>query len=168
MEDLIIRKAQPGDAAGIVEFFDRIGGESDNLSFGAEGLGITPESEAVFIDRISSDVHSAFFIAVRNGKVIGDVTLNGLPRRMSHRAELSIVVAKSEWGKGVGSLLMEKAISYAAENGIKLINLEVRSDNERAIRLYEKYGFLKTGVSPACFMIDGKYYDADIMVLDLR
>ena len=63
---------------------------------------------------------------------------------------------------------MEKAIIHAAENGIEIINLEVRSDNERAIKLSGKYGFLKTGVSPASFMIDGKYYDADTMALDLR
>lgn len=168
MEDIIIRKASRGDAEAIVAFLDTIGGESDNLSFGAEGLGITPESEADFIDRVSSDARSAFFIALRNGKVIGDVTLSGLPRRMSHRAELSIAVAKSDWGKGIGSKLMERAIIHAAENGIEIINLEVRSDNERAIKLYGKYGFLKTGVSPASFMIDGKYYDADTMALDLR
>ena len=51
---------------------------------------------------------------------------------------------------------------------IELINLEVRSDNIRAIQVYEKYGFRKIGTSPAYYKMDGTYYDFDLMVLDLR
>ena len=47
------------------------------------------------------------------------------------------------------------------------LNLEVRSDNLRAIRLYEKYGFRKLCVFPGFFKIDGKYIDFDLMNLEL-
>ena len=87
---------------------------------------------------------------------------------MSHRAEFGISVVKSEWGQGIGSALLQKCIMYAKEHAIELINLEVRSDNIRAIHVYEKYGFRKIGTSPAYFKIDGEYYDFDLMVLDLR
>ena len=63
------------------------------------------------------------------------------PRRMSHRAELGITVLMSEWGKGLGNRLMETVIEYAKSNGIEIIELAVKSNNERAIRLYKKYGF---------------------------
>ena len=94
--------------------------------------------------------------------------MSGFPRRMSHRAEFGISVTKSEWGQGIGSALLQKIIDYAKEHTIELINLEVRSDNRRAIQMYEKFGFRKTGISPAYFKIDGEYYDFDLMVLDLR
>lgn len=36
-------------------------------------------------------------------------------------------------------------IEHARAQRIEIIELEVRSDNERAIRLYQKYGFAKIG-----------------------
>ena len=36
--DFIIEKASPKDASDLLEYLKRIGGESANLSFGAEGL----------------------------------------------------------------------------------------------------------------------------------
>lgn len=87
---------------------------------------------------------------------------------MSHRAEFGVSVAKSEWGRGVGSALLQKIIEYAKTHRIELVSLEVRSDNKRAIHVYEKFGFRKIGTSPAYFKIDGEYFDFDLMVLDLR
>lgn len=71
-------------------------------------------------------------------------------------------------GAGNWQGAVTKCIMYAKEHTIELINLEVRSDNIRAIHVYEKYGFRKIGTSPAYFKIDGEYYDFDLMVLDLR
>lgn len=105
---------------------------------------------------------------MENGEIIGDASLSGFSRRMSHRAEFGISVVKSEWGQGIGSALLQKCIMYAKEHAIELINLEVRSDNIRAIHVYEKYGFRKIGTSPAYYKMDGTYYDFDLMVLDLR
>ena len=51
---------------------------------------------------------------------------------------------------------------------VRVINLEVRSDNMSAIHLYEKYGYKKTGMIPAFFKIDKEYVDFDNMSLDLR
>lgn len=44
----------------------------------------------------------------------------------------------------------------------------MRSDNVSAIPLYEKYGYVKTGVIPALYKIENNYVDFDIMSLDLR
>ena len=46
------------------------------------------------------------------------------------------------------------------------MNLEVRSDNARAIRLYEKYGFRKLCTFPHFFKINGEYVDFDLMNLE--
>lgn len=89
------------------------------------------------------------------------------PRRMSHRAELGITVLMSEWGKGLGNRLMETVIEYAKNSGIEIIELAVRSDNERAIRLYKKHGFESVGVYKSYFKIDEKYADFKLMNLYL-
>ena len=48
-------------------------------------------------------------------------------------------------------------IDFAEKSGIEIIELAVRSDNERAIRLYKKHGFQEIGVYKSYFKIDEKY-----------
>jgi RimJ/RimL family protein N-acetyltransferase len=43
----------------------------------------------------------------------------------------------------------------------------VRTDNERAIRLYEGKGFVYEGTMRKEFFVDGRYYDLHWMGLEL-
>ena len=168
MGHIVIREAAIDDAEKIIEYTNVIGGETDNLTYGTEGLHITIEQEKGFLQNMSKDEHSVFYCAWRGSVLVGTANLSGMPRRMSHRAELGISVLKSEWNKGVGTELLRHVIDYAKEHGIEIINLEVRSDNSAAIHLYEKFGFKKTGTIPAFFKIADEYVDFDIMSKDLR
>ena len=49
-------------------------------------------------------------------------------------------------GKGEGLKMMHDIIEYAKQNGFLRIELSVASINEKAIRLYEKAGFVKEGL----------------------
>ena len=68
---------------------------------------------------------------------------------------------------GAAPALMEAILAFAKENGFERLNLEVRSSNARAIRLYEKYGFRKLCTFPHFFKINGEYIDFDLMNLEL-
>ena len=79
----------------------------------------------------------------------------------------AISLKKAWWGCGAASALTEAVLAFAKENGFEQLNLEVRSDNARAIRLYEKYGFRKLCTFPDFFKIDGESIDFDLMNLEL-
>ena len=53
----------------------------------------------------------------------------------------SVSVLKERMGKGIAILLMKKCIDYSKALGIRMITLEVRSDNLNAIALYKKCQF---------------------------
>ena len=165
--NIIIKEARTEDAVKLIEYTKIVGAQTDNLSFGKEGAGDTPEVEE-FIRRINSDPKSVMYFAWKNDDIVGCANISGMKRKMSHRANFAISVAKSEWGSGVGSALLEKCISFAKDNEIEIINLDTRSDNFRAISLYKKFGFIKIGQMPAFSKINGEYIDADLMYLDLR
>jgi ribosomal-protein-alanine N-acetyltransferase len=50
-------------------------------------------------------------------------------------------VIPSFQGRGIGSLLMERAIDHAWHLGIRTIDLSVRAENPRAIGIYKRFGF---------------------------
>lgn len=64
--------------------------------------------------------------------------------RLRHSADIGIMVHKDYQNMGVGSALMERLLDLA-DNWLMLVRVEltVFADNERAIHLYEKFGFEK-------------------------
>ena len=165
---LQIKELRPDDAEALIAYTKQIGGESDNLTFGADGFPVTVEKEREILQSMIDDPHSIMLGVWRGDDLIADGSLNSLPRRMSHRAALGMTVSKANWNQGIGSMLMERLIQYAKNNGIELIYLEVRKDNAAAIHLYEKFGFRQTGTLPAYFKIGNEYIDFISMCLDLR
>lgn len=167
MEQFILEQAKPEDAALLLDYMKAIGGETDNLSFGAEDIHIDVEGKAEQLAAQQQSKNNVLFVAKAAGMIIGDASLERLPRRMNHRGEFGIAVRKVWWGCGVASALMREILKFAEANEFEQLNLEVRSDNIRAIRLYEKFGFQKLCTFPAFFKINGQNIDFDLMALCL-
>lgn len=163
------RFAVPEDAAQLMDYLKTVGCESDNLTFGAEGLPVTLEQETKYLQSLQNDPHNQMFLALDGDRIVGDASLSGSKRpRLAHRLEVGISVLRDYWGQGVGSGLMERMINYASELGADLLTLEVRTDNLRAKALYRKYGFVRCGTWPGYMKIGEQYADVDIMALSLR
>ena len=162
------RTAVPSDAASLLAYLKTVGGETDNLTFGAAGIPLTVEQEEEMLARRENSPHSRFFLAFDGERIIGNACVDGSDNpRLSHRRNLAITVLRDYWGRGVGTALMERMIAFARESGAEVLSLEVRSDNERAKALYRKFGFRAFGTFPKYFKIGGQYYDVDCMTLDL-
>ena len=166
--DIRIKKAELSDAAMLLEYLKQVGGESDNLTFGPEGMPFSVEAEAKFISSMENSIDNIMLLAKCDDKIVGCASLNRLPRRMKHRGDFAISVAKEYWNKGIGNQLLNNIIVFARENNFEIIDLQVRSDNKRAIHLYEKYGFKKIGEHPAFFKMDDENVSFDIMYLKLN
>lgn len=162
-----IVRAQEQDATALLEYLKIVGGETENLSFGAEGVPLNVEAERAYLDVQVQSHNNIQLLAKINGEIIGTASLNRQQNRMSHRAEFGISVKKAWWGCGVASTLMKYILAFAKETGVEQINLEVRSDNKRAIALYKKFGFHKLCTFPGFFKINGELVDFDFMNLDL-
>lgn len=165
---ILIERAMPADAAALLAFFRQIGAETDNLTFGAEGVPFSEEAEAAYLDGLADSCDGVLLLAKENGKIVGNASLNRLPRRMNHRGDFGIAVTKAYWNRGIGGRLLKEIIAFARENAFDIIDLQVRSDNASAIHLYEKFGFQKLFTYPAFFKVDGRPVDFDYMCLRLR
>ncbi|EAE5495722.1 GNAT family N-acetyltransferase, partial [Listeria monocytogenes] len=89
-----------------------------------------------------------------------------IKKRELHTSELAISIRKKYWGLGIGTICMEELIKYAKSSEyLKLIYLEVVTENKRAINLYKKFGFIEAGEIPALMQVDRRYLDVTMMYL---
>ena len=74
---------------------------------------------------------------------------------------LTVGVAQERWGEGIGAALLENLLAEAGRRGCTEVFLEVRTDNDRAQRLYRRYGFVGIGVRRGYYQPSG----ADALVM---
>mgnify|MGYP002570825101 CR=1 FL=1 len=163
----VIERARAEDAAALLDYLKIVGGETENLSFGAEGVPLDLETEQDYLRSQCESADNVQYLAKMDGEIIGTASLNRKPRRMSHRGEFGISLKKAWWGCGAASALAEGVLAFARETGVQQVNLAVRNVNKRAIALYERLGFRKLCTFPDFFNINGELIDFDFMILSL-
>lgn len=102
-------------------------------------------------------------IACADEEVVGQLGLHTFPNRprRRHVAQIGMAVRDDWQGNGVGSALMQDAIDLA-ENWLQItrLELEVYTDNQAGIHLYQKFGFEIEGTLRQYAFRDGEYVDA--------
>jgi RimJ/RimL family protein N-acetyltransferase len=160
-----IRRAEPEDAAAVLAYLCRVGAESVNLTFGAEGPGIGEAEEREYLARVAASDNSLAILALDGDEIVGSLTFDGGRReRLRHQGEFGISVLQAYAGQGLGKVLLEYLIGWAERGGVvRKINLKVRSDNAAAIRLYERMGWVLEGRTTRDTLIDGEFNDCLLM-----
>ncbi len=88
---------------------------------------------------------ACFLLIARDddGALLGSLTLVVFPIPTAIRAWIEdVVVDDAARGKGVGEALNMYALTLAAENGAKTVDLTSRPSREAANRLYQRIGFV--------------------------
>ncbi len=70
-------------------------------------------------------------------------------------------------GHGLARMMVERIEVAAREGGLKVLNLDVRATQDRAIQIYDQLGFRRWGEHPQYALVDGKwvtgfYYTKDL------
>ena len=106
-------------------------------------------------------------VAELDGEPAGEVSIYHGSGRYRHVAWIGIEVRRKHWGKGVGTGLMNEAVRLARELGCRKLFIGVFEGNERALRLYQKFGFEMEGYEEGAVYIDGSWRKDYLMGLEL-
>ena len=113
---------------------------------------------------------NTMLLAIVDGKIVGIGTISSSHKIKSrHSGELGIVVTQEYQGKGIGTSIIQQLIDWAKGNGVTTrIQLDTRTDNELAVKLYQSFGFEIEGCLKNSTLLDGKYYDLYVMGMMIK
>ena len=164
--ELLIREAEPKDAAELVAFLNRVSLETDFTSLDGDGILLTSEEMEIFLNKQASSNNQITLLAFLNDKIAGIVNITADQRkRVRHIGDLFIVIGKRYWNNGLGSLLLEEAIEWAQASGVlRRLQLTVQTRNQAAIHLYQKHGFIIEGRQErGAYIEEGEFIDVYLM-----
>lgn len=100
--------------------------------------------QPIFNELLDKDI---IYLYEENGTAVGMFKLIRLQHRCSHIAYLGGLAVHPDFsGKGYGKKIMQEIIELGRQLGLLRIELSAAVVNDKAIRLYEKNGFVKEGV----------------------
>jgi putative acetyltransferase len=123
-----------------------------------------PPYDRARIERWNSDLtNNITLIARLEEKIVGHLRLFRIPfERRKGVGEVFIYIHQDFQDKGLGTIMMKKAIEVAKDRGFHRLGLTVVTDNHRAIKVYEKVGFKKEGVARETFYGDDHRYHDEV------
>lgn len=167
--ELVLRCPVEEDAAMLIEYLKVTCSETRFLVKEPEEIQMTVEEEIDFIQKNRDSERDLMILGFLDGEYVGNCSLMGMyPKRYQHRVLAGIALYQKFTGMGIGQRMLQKLIMVAKNLGLEQMELEVHADNQMAIHLYEKLGFVKTGTYPRDMKyLDGSYADAFYMVKNL-
>ena len=112
-----------------------------------------------FLSELASP-HATTVVAEQDGRLAGYLCMNVL---LDEAEILDVAVDPSLQRSGIGAALVGWACDEAGRRGAAVVRLEVRATSQPAIALYERFGFVRSGLRKA-------YYEngIDAVLMDLN
>jgi RimJ/RimL family protein N-acetyltransferase len=158
-----IRPLKPSDAATLRRFvldpdvahllFEEMGGEPPSPFM----MGLM-----IFFQNLGPTLD--YGIVEKSGRLVGEVKLWRVSER-NRSAMLTIFIGEeARWSRGYGSDALRLILRQAfGPMGLHRVELHVFDFNTRAIRCYEKVGFVKEGARRGALVRGGQYHDILVM-----
>jgi len=161
MHKYSIRNATINDLAAIVSIYNET----------IEGRMVTADLEPVSVESKMAwfEAHNhetrPLWVVEEGGKMIAWTSFQSFYGRPAYNgtAEVSIYITTASQGKGLGKILLEKALAECPKLDIKNLLGFIFGHNLPSIHLFKKYGFEPWGHLPGVAVLDGVERDLVIM-----
>jgi RimJ/RimL family protein N-acetyltransferase len=118
-----------------------------------------------WVDKRSRQVDAVFLIISLNndGRACGFIQATEIDL-INSNAALGICLSSEIRGRGIGGLSINLLADYLRDQWrMRKLTVKVRSDNETAIRCYERAGFVRCGLLTEHAFIDARWRDIVLM-----
>ena len=164
---MIVRPARPADAEGLAKLGHAVGSEPEGWLVSTNGWRDVSD-ERRYLRAIRRYPNAAVYVAEDDGLIIGRLSVARDQHPASrHVADLGLMVAATHRRRGVGTALLEAAVDWARQAGVRKLELHVFPWNKGAIALYDRFGFVREGYRHGHYRRDDEYVDAILMAYDV-
>ena len=148
-----LRNAEETDGQAVYDNYVLTHEQTDYLTCYVDEIPFTVEQESAFLKAKAESEREVEIMAVVGGTAVGLAGVGSLGDRYKtgHRAVFGISVDRDYWGLGIGTALMDACIECARKAGYEQLELEVVGENETAMAMYRKAGFVEYGRNPKGF-----------------
>lgn len=155
----ILKSPQTEDAEKLLNYAIKISGETDYLLRYPEEWKNSLKDEENWINALLSSCNGLAITCFVDGEIAGNCNISFGDRiKTAHRATIGMGILKDYWNLGIGTAMLAELIAVARERGTEIMELEFIEGNERAKRLYEKFGFQTVSEKPKAIKLkDGTY-----------
>ena len=152
-KECCLRNGIESDGQAVLEHFNLTHMQTDYLLSYPDENSFDVTQESQFLKEKAESENEIEIIALIGNVVVGTAGIEsvGAKYKVQHRAEFGISVTKEFWGIGIGRALMDACIECARDAGYMQLELNVVTENVRAISMYERAGFTEYGRNPRGF-----------------
>ena len=155
---VVLQFYQDSDKEDLVQMYSELSNKSLRWSM--------PPYNRQRIERWTSNLENSIILIARNEqRIVGHLQIStGTSPRFREMGDLFIYLHQDFQNVGLGAALIRKGLEIARKRRLHRVELTVVADNDPAIHLYEKMGFVKEGLKRENYRAeDGTYHDEVIM-----
>jgi len=151
----------------LVALAEAVGGEPEGWLI-SDSRWRSVGEERRYLRAVRKHPDAAVFVAESARGLVGRLSVARDPHPASrHVADLGLMVAAHARRRGVGWALLEQAVDWARQVGVRKLELHVFPHNEPAIRLYERFGFVREGYRKDHYRRGNGFVDAILMAYEV-
>ena len=151
--ECILRNGTGQDGQAVFDVFNLTHEQTDYLLTYPDENSFTVEQECAFLQGKNESENEIEILAEVDGAIAGTAGIEavGNKDKVRHRAELGISIDKAYWSLGIGTALISACIECARRAGYEQLELNAVAENEVALNMYRKAGFVEFGRNPKGF-----------------
>lgn len=164
--DAVIRYPRDGDVKAMCDYINTLSKEKTYITYQGEQIALKDEEKYLKgqLERINKKETVQLLVFV-NDELSGISSIDLGKRIQNHRGGFGITIVNKYRGKGLGKLLMKLILNEASKNlpKLKIVTLEVFAENQKAIKMYKNFGFIRYGRLPKGVQHKSKFVDNILM-----
>ncbi|VTS15313.1 GNAT family acetyltransferase [Streptococcus pseudoporcinus] len=164
--NVLIEEARAEDAEAIINLLDQVAQETSFISDVEVFKKVSLEQLQFLLASQTESALELCLVLKVDQELVGLLNIsNSKLKERAHLGELFVVVSEAYQSYGLGQDLIELALNWIREMGLlKKIELQVQVRNQKAIHVYEKFGFRIEGKRKLAVKTkDGEFLDIYFM-----
>lgn len=164
-KSIVFRLLSESDLHQLTDYINILSQEDTYISFSGETFDLDTERKKIagWVQEMEND-NLVWIVSYHSDELISSASVIRETRRSKHVGTIALSVKKGFREEGIGSKMLDLLEEAGKQMQLRMLELTVFSNNERARHVYAKHGYREVGSIPEKLLYRGKYIDEVVMI----